>query len=192
METLLEKKWHHIKPEEVASLLDVAPGSGLDQFEIERRLKHFGENVISGKRSKTPLERFLLQFHQPLVYILLVAGVITAFLGEWVDSGVILGVVVVNALVGFFQESKAVRALESLSATMGTEAFALRSGKTIRLPASQLVPGDIVLLKSGDKVPADVRIISSKELRIDESALTGESLPVEKSPSSLPVDTVLA
>jgi P-type E1-E2 ATPase len=75
---------------------------------------------------------------------------------------------------------------------MGTEAFALRSGKTIRLPASQLVPGDIVLLKSGDKVPADVRIISSKELRIDESALTGESLPVEKSPSSLPVDTVLA
>jgi magnesium-transporting ATPase (P-type) len=192
MDTLLEKYWHHIKPEEVASLLDVNPDSGLDQFEIERRLKRFGENVISGKRSKTPFERFLLQFHQPLVYILLVAGGITAFLGEWVDSGVILGVVVVNALVGFFQESKAVRALESLSATMGTEAFALRSGKTIRLPASQLVPGDIVLLKSGDKVPADVRIISSKELRIDESALTGESLPVEKSPSSLPMDTVLA
>lgn len=192
METLLDKHWHHIEADEVAQLLGTTADKGLDQFESERRLKHFGENNITGKKAKTGLERFLLQFHQPLVYILIAAGIVTVYLGEWVDSLVILGVVLVNAIVGYIQESKAVKALDSLSSSMSNEATILRAGKTVKVPTSQLVPGDIVVLRSGDKVPADLRILSFKELRIDESTLTGESLPVEKASAVLARDTVLA
>ncbi len=108
------------------------------------------------------------------------------------DAGVILGVVLVNALVGYFQESKAVKALDSLAKSMSVHATALRCGTAVDLAASQLVPGDVVLLRSGDKVPADVRIFRTKELRIDESTLTGESVPVNKQASSVDKDSVLA
>ncbi|MBC17557.1 MAG: carbonate dehydratase [Desulfovibrio sp.] len=192
METLLDKHWHQIESDEVCKLLSVQPDKGLDDFEIDRRQKNFGANVITGKKGKTDLERFLLQFHQPLVYILIVAGIVTGFLGEWVDSGVIMAVVLVNAVVGYIQESKAVKALDSLSASMGTEAMVLRSGQKVRIPAAEIVPGDIVLLRSGDKVPADLRIVSGKELRIDESTLTGESLPVAKNEQAVNRETVLA
>ena len=192
METLLEKHWHHIDEYEAVQLLGVSIEKGLDQFEAEQRLRHFGENVITGKKAKTGLERFVLQFHQPLVYILIVAGLVTGYLGEWVDSFVILAVVLVNAIVGYVQESKAVRALESLSSSMSTETTVQRAGKIIRIPTSNVVPGDVVMLRSGDKVPADLRIVSLKELRIDESTLTGESLPVEKDPKTLSPETVLA
>jgi calcium-translocating P-type ATPase len=192
MESLLDKHWHHIDGSIVFQLLETSAENGLDQFEVEQRLKHFGENVITGKRAKTGLERFLLQFHQPLVYILIVAGLITAYLGEWVDSLVILAVVLVNAIVGYVQESKAVKALDSLSSSMSTEATVLRAGKPLKIPASHVIPGDVVILRSGDKVPADLRIVSYKELRIDESTLTGESLPVDKGTAGLPRETVLA
>jgi len=192
METLLEKHWHRLDAKQTAELFSVDPDRGLDRFEHESRLKHFGENVISGKRSKTTLERFLLQFHQPLVYILLAAGGITAALQEWVDAGVILGVVLVNALVGFFQEAKAVKALNSLAESMKVEATVLRCGESLRIDASQLVPGDVVLLRSGDKVPADLRLVSARELRVDESTLTGESVPVEKQNTVCAHQAVLA
>lgn len=192
METLLDKHWHHIDRNEVSKLLGITNGKGLDQFEAEQRLKHFGENAITGKRAKTGFERLLLQFHQPLVYILLAACLVTGFLGEWVDTFVILGVVMVNAVVGYIQESKAVKALDSLSATLSIEANVFRAGKAIRIPATQVVPGDILLLRSGDKVAADARILSTKELRIDESTLTGESVPVDKDEDALSPDTILA
>ncbi|WP_316896356.1 cation-transporting P-type ATPase [Pseudodesulfovibrio indicus] len=192
METLLDKHWYHIDESEAFQLLGTSAEKGLDQFEAEQRLKHFGENAITGKRAKTGLERFLLQFHQPLVYILIAAGLVTAYLGEWVDSLVILAVVLVNAIVGYIQESKAVKALDSLSSSISTEATVYRAGKPLKIPASQVVPGDVVILRSGDKVPADLRLISLKELRIDESTLTGESLPVDKAAKSLPPETVLA
>jgi magnesium-transporting ATPase (P-type) len=192
METLLDKHWHNIPPEQIAKFLDTSVDKGLDRFETEKRLTHFGENIISGKKEKTSFQRFLLQFHQPLVYILLVAGAVTLLLGEWVDAGVILGVVIVNAVVGFLQESKAVKALNALAASMSVEAVVLRSGTTQRVPASQLVPGDIVILRSGDKTPADLRIVSSKELRVDESTLTGESVPIEKNPAPIQREAVLA
>jgi len=192
METLLKKHWHHLEGSEAARFLDVDPADGLDEFEVERRFERFGKNLISGKKSRTALQRFLLQFHQPLVYILVAAGVVTAFLGEWIDSGVIFGVVLVNAVVGHIQESKAVRALDALSSSLSAEALVLRAGKAVRVPAAEVVPGDVVLLRSGDKVPADLRLLSDRELRVDESMLTGESLPVDKDAAPLPRDTVLA
>lgn len=192
METLLDKHWHHMPAEEVADLLGVEPEKGLDVLEVKRRLDHFGENVIRGKRAKSHFERFLLQFHQPLVYILIFAGIISAGLGEWIDASVILGVVLVNALVGFFQEAKAVKALGALAASMGVEAATFRSGAPSRVEASQVVPGDVLILRSGDKVPADLRLFSVRELRIDESTLTGESVPVEKSSVAAEHDAVLA
>lgn len=192
MNILFDKHWHHLPAEEVIDLLKGNMEKGLDQFEIKNLQETFGPNALTAKKGKGPLKRFLLQFHQPLIYILIVSGIITALLQEWVDSGVIFGVVLVNAIIGYIQEAKAVNALAALARTMTTEATALRQGEKKRIPATELVPGDIVLLASGDKVPADMRLLSVRDLRIDESALTGESLPVEKTEGELNHDTLLA
>lgn len=192
MQTLLDKCWHHITAEKAAELLDVNTEKGLDVFETESRLKDFGENVIASKKTQPAWKRFLLQFHQPLIYILIISGIITAALGEWVDSIVILGVVLVNAVTGFFQELKAVRALSALASSMRVQATVIRGGTKQTMDASQLVPGDVVLLGSGDKIPADMRIVQSWELRVDESTLTGESIPTNKNSNESPKDAVLA
>ncbi|HDH52935.1 MAG TPA: cation-transporting P-type ATPase, partial [Nitrospirae bacterium] len=192
MDTLIERHWHHLPEDEVLDLLESDRENGLDIFEVEHRQKRFGPNVITAKKGKGPLMRFLLQFHQPLIYILMAAGIITSFLQEWVDAGVIFGVVMVNAIIGFMQESKAVKALEALAQTMTTEATVLRSGEKQRISAEELVPGDVVLLQSGDKVPADMRLIYIRDIQVDESALTGESVPVGKRQESLGHDTILA
>ncbi len=189
METIPSKHCHHLPIREVLALLETPPDRGLDTFESWHRQERFGSNVLTQKKEQGPLMRFLLQFHQPLVYILLAATLITALLQEWVDSAVIFGVVLVNAVIGFLQEA---RAIEALARTMTSEATVLRAGAKKRVPASELVPGDIVLLQSGDKVPADLRLIRTRELQIDESALTGESIPVEKRTETLDHDTVLA
>lgn len=192
METLIAKHWHHLPEEEVVDLLDGNPEKGLDQFQVKHLQETFGPNALTAKKGKGPLKRFLLQFHQPLIYILIVSGIITALLQEWVDSGVIFGVVLVNAIIGYLQEAKAVNALAALARTMTTVATVLRHGEKIHIPATELVTGDIVLLTSGDKVPADMRLLSVRDLRVDESALTGESLPVEKKEGKLKHDTLLA
>jgi magnesium-transporting ATPase (P-type) len=149
-------------------------------------------NAITQKKGKSALTLFLLQFHQPLVYILLAATVVTGLLREWIDAGVILAVVLVNAIIGFVQESKAVKAIEALSQSLTTSATVMRGGERRQIPATELVPGDIVLLQSGDKVPADLRLITTRELQIDESTLTGESVPVQKQSGQQPRDTLLA
>jgi len=192
MEKLIGKHWHNLPADEVLDLLETDRDKGLDLFEIEARRERFGDNVITSKKGKGPLLRFLLQFHQPLIYILLAAAIITALLQEWVDSGVIFGVVLVNALIGFVQESNALKAMDALAKTMVTEATVIRAGEKKRISSAEVTVGDIVLLQSGDKVPADMRLISARDLRADESALTGESLPVEKEDEILPHDTVLA
>ncbi|MCX8036588.1 MAG: cation-transporting P-type ATPase [Candidatus Sumerlaeia bacterium] len=192
METLVGRHWHCIPNEQVLDLLETNAAKGLDRFEVKRRQEHFGPNVLTPKRGKGPLLRFLLQFHQPLVYILLVAGTITLLLHEYVDAGVIFGVVLVNAIVGFIQESKAVKAIEALARTMTSEARVLRSGEKRLVSAAELVPGDIVFLQSGDKVPADLRLLDVRDLQTDESALTGESVPVSKKADVMEHDTLLA
>ncbi|MFZ5833661.1 MAG: cation-transporting P-type ATPase [Planctomycetota bacterium] len=194
METLIGKHWHHVPGEEVVDLLSTDTTRGLDELEVKERLAHFGANAIPPRRGPSALQRFLLQFHQPLVYILLAAGVIALLFksDSLIDAGVIFGVVLINAVIGFVQESKAVHALEALSKTMTTQATVVRAGHSQSVPSDQLVPGDIVVIQSGDKVPADLRLLRSRELRVDESALTGESVPVEKDTEILPHDMPLA
>lgn len=192
METLLEKHLYQIPADEVVTLCDSDVNKGLDLFEVQSRLKQFGANAIPVRGGQGPLITFLLQFHQPLIYILLVASGVTAALHEWIDAGVIFAVVLVNAIIGFLQESKAAKALEALSKMTVTEARVLRSGEVHQIPSVEIVPGDIVLLQSGDKVPADLRLIHCRDLQVDESTLTGESVPVHKKCETLPVDTLLA
>jgi len=192
MDTLLARHWHHLPHDEVETLLESDGAKGLDMFEVAHRQKRFGPNRLTLKKGKNPLVLFLLQFHQPLVYILLGAVIVTFALHEWIDSSVIFGVVLVNAVIGFVQESKALKAIEALARTMEGVATVVRGGHKERVNAAELVPGDLVLLQSGDKVPADLRLLRARELQIDESALTGESVPVQKHPQRLAQETVLA
>ena len=193
MQISLGKHWCHLPAREVLDLLETHPQKGLDVFEARRRQERFGLNVITPSRGKSPLVRFLLQFHNPLIYILLAASAITAVLKDPVDAAVIFGVVLINAIIGYIQESKAEQAIAALARTMVTEATVIRAGKTQRLSAAELMPGDLVLLQAGDKVPADLRLLRSRDLQVAEAALTGESVPVQKSADLLlPLDTPLA
>lgn len=192
MESIVCKHWHHCPSSEVTTFLNTNPDKGLSPFEAKHRLEKFGPNAVTAQKQKSPLIRFLLQFHQPLVYILLAAAFVTLFLREWVDSSVIFGVVIINAIIGFVQESKAERAIESLKKMMTTQTNVLRDGKWQSIDAVGLVVGDIIQLQSGDKVPADVRIIRCRDLQVDESALTGESVPVIKKEEVLDPETILA
>jgi len=193
MNTLLGKHWHHLPIGEVLDLLESDPQTGLDLFEIKRRRERFGLNVLTPKKGKSPLIRFLLQFNNPLVIILLAASAITAVLKDPTDALVIFGVVLVNAVIGYIQEARAEQSIAALAKTMTTEAAVIRSGKVTRLPAAELAPGDIVQLQAGSRVPADLRLVASRDLQVTEAALTGESLPVEKDAQLLAAhDTVLA
>ncbi len=187
-----DQQWHRLTTDETRGLLATDPDEGLTASEVQARLAQYGPNTITPQKGVSAFRRVLAQFNQPLVIILIVAGAVTAALGEWVDAGVIFGVVIINAIIGYLQEAKAVKAIEALSRTMTTEATVVRDGRRIRLPADKLVPGDVVILQSGDKIPADMRLTYSRDLRVDESALTGESLPVEKQTGPLPEGTVLA
>lgn len=192
MQTLIGHHWHHLPAAETLELLESKEASGLDRFAVEERQAHFGPNIIEEKRQQSPLVRLLLQFHQPLIYLLLLAAAVTGLFKEWVDAAVIFGVVLINAVVGFLQEAKALGAIAALARSVASETTVIRNGQKLRLPASALVPGDIVLLQSGDKVPADLRLIRTRDLQIDESALTGESLPAQKNLALLSKETVLA
>ena len=192
MDVQVNHDTHKLPVHEVLLLLEADASRGLTHDEAQRRLQRFGPNVLPLIRRYGPLIRFLLQFHHPLIYILLAAAIITALLAEWVDASVIFGVVLVNAIVGFIQESRAEHALEALLSMVKTEATVLREGEKCQISSAEVVPGDVILVQSGDKVPADLRLISINELQVDESALTGESLPVAKEELLLPSDTVLA
>ena len=192
MDVPMGENLHRLPAEDVLRLLGTDAEKGLDILELRARQAQFGPNLIPAARGHGPWVRFLLQFHTPLVYILLAAAAITAVLKEWVDSSVIFGVVLVNAIIGFLQESSAAKALAALAQTTLTEASVLRAGEMRRISSTELVPGDIVLLQSGDKVPADLRLFHCRDLQVDESALTGESVPVNKHVDVVAADALLA
>ncbi len=174
---------------EVVLLLETDLHRGLLEAEAAERLERFGPNALPAAASAGLLLRILRQFHHPLIYVLLVAGAITAGLREVIDSTVIFAVVVINAVVGFVQESKAEAALEGLRAMVHTPAKVVRGGHEHTVPSDDLVPGDLVVLEAGDKVPADLRLVRQTELNVNESALTGESAPVRKDEVVLPEAT---
>ena len=171
--------WYQLDSAEVIAKLN-SSREGLTSAAAVALLAVYGYNNLTEKPPTGPLTRFLLQFHNLLIYVLLAAGGIAAAMGEGVDAGVITGVVVINALIGFFQEARAEQALASLRKMLSLRATVLRDGSQQDIAAENLVPGDIVVLAAGDKVPADLRLFKTKNLHIDEAALTGESLPVGK------------
>ena len=178
--------WHHLDIESVFTRL-ASSADGLSQQEADRRLQHYGPNRLHAAHHAGPIQRFLTQFHNVLIYVLIAAGCTTMLLRHWVDSGVIFGVVIINAIIGFIQEGKAEKALDAIRHLLSQQAMVKRDGRYVMLPATQLIPGDVVLLQSGDKVPADLRLFWSRELRIDEAMLTGESVPVEKATQTVAV-----
>ena len=170
---------HALAADEVLERLS-AERDGLSSAEAERRLAEVGPNRLPQPPKDGLLKRFFKHFHDILIYILIAAAGITALLGHWIDTGVILGVVVINAIIGFIQEGKAEEALEGIRKMLSVHAHARRDGQWSEVEADGLVPGDIVRLRSGDRVPADLRLIEATNLRIEESALTGESVPADK------------
>ncbi len=182
---------HHVGIHDAMRLLDADVVNGLGSEEVALRQRKFGPNRIAARRGTPAWQRFLKQFTEPLIYVLMAASVVTACVGEYVDASIIFGVVVINAIIGFIQESKAEGALEALMSMVTTGATVRRGGERQRVPSTELVPGDVVLLEAGDRVPADLRLFQVKGLRVDESALTGESLPVAKHPDAVARDAVL-
>lgn len=184
--------FHHREIPEVVRLLGADCERGLTADEVASRQEKYGPNLVTARAGTPPWKRFLLQFHAPLVYILLAAATVTVFLHEWIDASVITAVVLVNAVIGYFQEAKAEKAIAALGEMVGTEATVRRDGRRQRVPSAGLVPGDVVLLQGGDRVPADLRLFEVQNLHVDEAPLTGESLPVSKHADPLDRDVVLA
>ena len=186
----LADEWHALAATDVQSRLDSGP-DGLSNAEVRRRRKIYGLNQLEARRRQSPVLRFVRQFHNILLYVMTGAAVVTAVLQHWVDTAVLLAAVVINAVIAFIQEGKAEAAMDAIRAMLSPHATVVRDGRTTEIDAAELVPGDIVKLAAGDRVPADVRLISVDGLRIDEAALTGESLPVHKSTAAAAVDTVI-
>ncbi|WP_430297630.1 HAD-IC family P-type ATPase [Sinomonas sp. B1-1] len=188
----MSENHHGLSVHEVVLLLETDPREGLDEAEVEQRRGQFGENRLPGARGNGTLRRVWGQVNNPLIYVLLAAGAVTTYLGEAVDATVIFGVVLVNMVVGFIQESRAESALDALRTMVTTPATVVRAGRRQTVPSEDLVPGDLLLLEAGDRVPADARLVAHAELRVDESALTGESEPVTKNETVLPIPTPVA
>jgi len=183
--------WHAISPDEVVERLVTNRQRGLDPAEASVRLRKYGPNRLPEAKKRGPLRRLLSQFNNILVYVLLAAGFTKLMLNLWVDAAIIFGVVVLNALLGFIQEGKAEKALDSIRNMLSAEARTVRGGESRMIAAEQLVPGDVVLLESGDKIPADLRLVEAKNLRTEEAALTGESVPTEKSVDAVPANATV-
>ncbi len=177
--------------DQVEKSLNTSKEKGLTDEEAAARINKYGTNELARAKRDSLLILFLRQFHQPLIYILLLVAIVTLVMKEHVDSLVIFAVIILNGVIGFAQEAKALRALESLAGTIETEASVIRSGRKIKISSKQLVPGDIVFVQSGDKVPADLRLFQTNQLKIQESALTGESVPIEKSSKIIAENVIL-
>jgi len=190
-ETLKETEFYRVSMEEINEKLNTNE-DGLTKEEAQNRLETFGENKLPEKKGDSALKRFFSQFNNALIYVLLGAAVLTAVMGEYIDMAVILGVVIVNAIIGFIQEGKAQKALENIKKMLSLNANVIRSGDKIAIDAKQLVPGDVITLSAGDKIPADVRLIETNNLQAVEASLTGEAEAVYKSTKTIDEEAVLA
>jgi len=177
-------EWHSLATDRVMQRL-ASGARGLGVEEAAERLARYGPNRARPPERPGPVLRFLRQFHNFLIYVLLASSVILAILAHWLDASVVFGVTLINALIGFIQEGKAEHAFESIQKLLAPIAGVVRNGNRVSVPTDELVPGDLVLLEAGDRVPADLRLLRAKALEIEEAVLTGESMPVEKGP--LPV-----
>ena len=173
--------WHAMPVDAVVKQLSTDVQKGLDPGEASSRLAQYGPNRLPEGKQRGAFTRLLSQFNNILVYVLLGAGFAKLMMGLWIDAAIILSVVIINGLLGFIQEGRAEKALDSIRNMLSAEARTVRDGETRMIPADQMVPGDVVLLESGDKVPADLRLSEVKNLRTEEAALTGESVPADKS-----------
>ncbi|WP_159726795.1 HAD-IC family P-type ATPase [Methylosinus sp. Ce-a6] len=183
------RPWHAVSVDDVVECLETHR-NGLTPAEAERRLEAHGPNSLPTAKPRTALRRLLAQFHDVLIYVLLAAAVLAALLGHGVDTAVILLVVLINAFIGFIQEGRAEKALDAIKGMIEPNASVLRDGHRMVIRAEHVVPGDIVLLEAGDRVPADLRLVRARNLRIEEATLTGESVAVEKGAG--PVDAAAA
>ncbi|UCB42239.1 MAG: HAD-IC family P-type ATPase [Dehalococcoidales bacterium] len=184
MNEIAEKRWHNLRRDEVLKILDSRP-SGLSETEARARLRQYGLNQLAGKKKVPPVIVFLRQFLSPLIYVLLAATAISFAMDHFIDAIVILVVLLLNAVIGFVQETRAEKAMEALIQMAAPRANVQRNGRVEVLPARQVVPGDILLLETGEKVPADARLIEVSNLKVNEATLTGESMPVEKTTGPL-------
>ncbi|MEJ2571861.1 MAG: HAD-IC family P-type ATPase, partial [Anaerolineales bacterium] len=175
-----EKVWHALEADEVVHALETSPKSGLTSEEAKQRLEEYGPNELSEQPGTTLWQMALEQFNNFIVIILLVAVVISALLGDYIEAAAILIIVILNALLGIVQERRAEEALAALRRLAAPEAHVIRDGHHQTVSARELVPGDVVLLDSGNYVPADLRLVETVNLKIEEAALTGESVPVQK------------
>lgn len=176
----MEAPWYQKSIDEVFSELSADPKRGLSSQEAKARLDKYGPNELAQKKGPGILQMFLEQLKDYMVIILLIASVISIFLSEITDSLIIIAIVIINACLGVFQEYRASKALEALKKMSAPNAKVLRDGETLTIPSRELVPGDVVILETGDYMPADLRLISTVNLKVEEAALTGESVPVEK------------
>ncbi len=184
--------WHARDADDAVSALASNRASGLSPAEAAGRLQTYGPNALPAASRRSGWLRMALQFHNPLIYVLLLAGAMTIALQDYVDAAVIFVVVVINALIGYVQEGKAEKALEAVQAMLASRATVLRGGELHAVDARDLVPGDIVLVESGTRVPADLRLLRMRNLRVNEAALTGESVPVDKIATGLDAAASLA
>lgn len=179
--------WYQLNVDEIFKSLN-ATEEGLTNEEADTRLQQYGPNRLAEEEKVSRLKILIHQFTSPLIFILLIAAIVTAFLEEYIDTGVILAVVLLNAVIGYIQEFKAEESVRALKKMVVPKARVLRDGKEKEIQSERLVPGDIVLLSSGAKVPADLRLSRAAELNIDEAMLTGESVPVAKTTKPIPTE----
>lgn len=184
------QNWHNQTSEEILAALDTT-FEGLCEEEAKQRLETHGLNKLPEPAKRSKLLRFLLHFHNILIYVLIIAASITALLGHVVDTFVIFAVVLINATIGFYQEGKAEKAMEAIRHLLALRASVIRDGKRQVIQGEKLVPGDIVYLEAGDKLPADLRLIKTYGLQIQESILTGESVAVDKLTKPVAIDVPL-
>lgn len=183
--------WYQLEAEQVIKQLNTSR-QGLAVSQVDDLLVEFGNNTLPEKKPKHPVLRFLAHFNDTLIYILLVAAVITAVMGHWVDTSVIIGVTVINALIGFIQENNAEQSLKSIQGMLSNTATVIRGGVTQSIDAIDLVPGDLVFLKPGVKIPADLRLIDAHNLQVEEAILTGESIAITKQTNMIEKDALLS